>query len=451
MKISLPENCNRIIDIINRHNFEAYIVGGCVRDFLCHLLPNDWDITTNASPEDIREIFGSEEDFSVIPTGEKYGTMTVFHRKTKESYEVTTYRFDGNYSDGRRPDNVQFSNELKDDLGRRDFTINAMAYCPEKGIVDFFEGQLHIQEKIICFVGDPTERIREDGLRIMRAIRFSYKLQFAIEKNSFDAIDKAIDGGFLDHISKERIRDELLVILQYFDFKSKTYPLFEKMLFRIIPELKSMVGVEQYNRHHVFDLWEHSLIAMINTPNDAILRMTLLLHDIGKLSTFTLDDSGEGHFYGHPKVSCDISREILNRLKFDNKTKETILLLIENHDAPFMCTKRMVKRMLGKIGKENFEILLNIRFADAAAHNPRYIYDKCIKIQTERDLYEQIIKNDECFSLKKLAINGNDLMLLGIKGREIGKCLNSCLESVIDGSLENGKDTLVKFILSKIN
>lgn len=450
MKINIPKECNTIMNLLENNGFDAYVVGGCVRDSLLGLIPKDWDITTNATPMEIKRTFEKINSYSVIPTGEKYGTITIYCKENAEAYEITTYRLDGNYSDGRRPDSVLFSDNIADDLARRDFTINAIAYNPKKGIKDFHEGQNHLENKKLCLVGEPKERLREDGLRIMRAIRFSYKLKLNIEQKTFDAIYEAIDMGYLDYISKKRIHDELIQILEYFYYEDVTYQLFEKILFSIIPELKPMKGFNQLNPHHIFNLWDYTKISMINTPANHILRLTMLLHDIGKLETFKIDDKGVGHFYGHAKQSVIIVAKILDRLKFDNKEKEKILKLIEYHDIPFMCSKKAIKQVLLRLSEEEFILLSDVRFADATAHNPVYIYNSYTKIQTEKDLLSLILKEKECFSLKDLSIKGKDLIDIGLKGVEVGKWLKECLELVIDNNTLNDKETLLNYVRNKI-
>ena len=449
-KIKIPKNCSKIINMIEQSNFDAYMVGGCVRDSLLGLEPNDWDIATNATPTQIKELFKNAHNYAVTSTGEKYGTITVFCKDDKKTYEVTTFRLDGNYTDGRHPDSVTFSNNIEDDLARRDFTINAMAYNDNKGIIDLFDGQKHLKEKTLFFVGNPYERLKEDGLRIMRAIRFAYKLKFIIENASYEAIKHSISNGYLKNLSKERVRDELISILEFF-YYDNNYILFETMILNIIPELKSMVGKEQHCPYHIYDIWNHSVIAMSNTPNDAVLRLTMLLHDIGKVETFNLDNNGIGHFYGHPKISCEISRKILSKLKFDNKTKDNILMLIKQHEVPFILTKKWVKKMLGKIGEKAFRQLLYVRFADNVAHNPRYFYEKHKKLESIKNIFNGVLEENECFSLKNLNINGNDLIRLGLKGREIGKWLNRCLDLVISDNTQNDNKTLVEYIINNKN
>ena len=400
MKISIPEKCSEIIGIIEKSGFEAYAVGGCVRDSLLGITPADWDITTNAQPREVAEMFAADGNFSVIPTGERFGTVTVFCRAEKETYEVTTYRSDGEYSDGRRPDSVAFSDNIADDLCRRDFTVNAMAFNPESGLIDRHNGQRHLREKTLCLVGEPSERLREDGLRIMRAVRFAYKLKFGIEKRTAEAIEAAIKNGYLDRISRERIYAELLQIIEHLHAGSDAQRLLEKVLENIIPELT-----------------EINLDRIFKAPSGVAVRMTLLL--------------GGG--------SVPAAREILGRLKFDNKTKKEILTLLEIADAPLAATKECVKRTLNKTGKQTFARLLDVQSARGK------------ETSGVRKVFDCVIAAGECYSLEDLAIGGGDLAALGLCGKEISRRLDACLEEVISGGLPNDKAALLEFINTKFS
>ena len=401
MKISIPEKCSEIIGIIETSGFEAYAVGGCVRDSLLGITPADWDITTNALPREVAEMFAPRGNFSVIPTGERFGTVTVFCRAEKETYEVTTYRSDGEYSDGRRPDSVAFSDNIADDLCRRDFTVNSMAFNPESGLIDRHNGQRHLREKTLCLVGAPSERLREDGLRIVRAVRFAYKLKFGIEKRTAEAIEAAIKNGYLDRISRERIYAELLQIIEHLHAGNEAQGLLERLLENIIPELT-----------------EINLDRIFNAPPDVAVRMTLLLCG----------------------VSVSAAGEILGRLKFDNKTKKEILTLLEIADAASLAaTNECVKRTLNKTGKQTFARLLDVQSARGK------------ETSGLRKVFDCVIAAGECYSLKDLAIGGGDLAALGLCGKEIGRRLDACLEEVISGGLPNDKVALLEFINTKFS
>lgn len=447
VKIVIPQNCIKIIERLNKNGFEGYIVGGCVRDFLLGKAPNDWDITTDAMPDKIKQTFNADADYLVIPTGEPYGTITLHHRETKENFEVTTYRLDGDYADGRRPSAVTFSDYIYDDLSRRDFTINAMAYNAQKGLVDAHGGKKDLQNKTLRLVGNPSERLREDGLRIMRGIRFAYKLRFSLNYDSLSAMSDGIKQGYLKRISSERIKAELEQILEYFYIDNDTFSIFEEMLFDVIPELSDTRNLQQNNPYHSFDVWMHTVIALANTPvGDHAVRMTVLLHDIGKAKTKTTDEKGVDHFYNHQAASVEIARAILKRLKYDNKTKNDILLLIEYHDEKFMSNKAAIKRMLNKLGTDNFKRLLAVRYADTVAHNPSCISGRLEKLDTEKELFLEIIAGNECYTIKDLDIDGNDLIKIGIEKSKIGGVLDRCLEAVITEACQNEKEKLVKFV-----
>lgn len=435
--IMLPSAISKALHMIEDAGYEGYIVGGCVRDALMGIEPHDYDITTSALPEEVKGIF---KEYKVIETGIKHGTVTVI----MEEYplEITTFRVEGEYLDGRRPSSVSFTRSLKEDASRRDFTINAMAMDVRGEIYDYFGGKEDLNAGIIRAVGNAAHRFEEDALRIMRALRFSSVTDFEIGKETKDAIFSCKE--LLHKISAERIREELLkllmgkgvkrILLEYWDVFSV-----------VIPELASMKDLDQKTHWHIYPVHEHTAVAVENTKGDGVLRVAALLHDVGKPSCFTIDENGVGHFYGHAHAGVDSARDILARLKFDNESKERILKLIKYHDVPLEPQPRAIKRALNKYGQEGFFDLILLKRADNLAQNP----DLAIR-QTYLDeivsIAEKIIREEQCFSLKDLAVNGTDLIVHGMKpGREIGSVLNMLLEEVIEGNLPNDKAQLLKF------
>jgi len=435
-KINVPRQVNMVLKALEGHGYEAFIVGGCVRDAIMGIEPKDYDVTTSALPEETKEIF---RDFHVIETGIKHGTVTVM--VDKEPIEITTYRIDENYVDNRHPENVRFTRSLKEDMARRDFTMNAIAYNPACGLVDYYGGVEDIQRGVIRAVGEADKRFEEDALRIMRALRFSAVTGFIIEENTAEAALRHKD--FLNNISAERIQVELVKLLCGKDARRVLMD-YTDILAVILPELLEMKGFDQCNAYHIYDVLEHTAVAVANTPAEPVLRLSALLHDTGKPETFFQDCTGVGHFYGHNLASKRIAEDLLERLKFDNDTKEKVLLLVEKHDMQIKAEETAVKRALNKLGEENFRNLIALARADNKAQNPIIVkrqehFDKLLAIA------EEIILKEECFSLKALAVNGRDLMEIGFKpGPELGKALENLLEAVISGEIENKKEELLK-------
>ena len=357
IKIEVPSDVNRILELLYFYGYDAYIVGGCVRDSILNRTPNDWDICTNCSPEKMLDIFSS---FKVIPTGLKHGTVTVVINN--ENYEVTTYRIDGEYIDGRHPESVVFTNELKEDLRRRDFTINAMAYNDKVGLVDYYGGIQDISNKIIKCVGKPLERFSEDYLRMLRAIRFSTQLGYALDINTHKAIEQLSKN--INSVSSERIREELNKILMS-DVPSQGFKLLKntEILKHIIPELEICVGFQQHNPHHNKDVFNHILSVIDNTENDLILRLSALFHDIGKPETFSLDEEGIGHFYGHNVKSSDVTKKVMKRLKYDNKSIEQVAVLVKEHMSNYDHIKdKTIKRLINFLQRRSeFRIMFKKR------------------------------------------------------------------------------------------
>lgn len=441
LKIDLPEGVKKIIDILSKNGYEAFVVGGCVRDSIIGIKPNDWDITTSAKPDEIMSCF---REYKIIPTGLKHGTVTVII--DGEQYEITTYRIDGKYSDGRHPDAVIFTSDLAEDLSRRDFTINAIAYNPEKGLIDPFGGAEDIKNGLIRCVGNPKDRFEEDALRMLRAIRFSSQLDFTITTKTEIGIIKIYRN--LEKISIERIADEFKKIAVSNKFYVNLV-IYDYVFSSFIPEYKDIFNFEQNNPYHKYNLYMHTNCAVENCKStDLITKLAVFFHDFGKPHSYQDDENGIRHFYGHAKVSGDITDKILKRLKFDNYTREKIVELVKYHDATIVVNKKYIKRWLNKIGEEQFIRLLDVQEADAKAHHELYIDEKVSNINKIRILLRQVIDEKECFSLKDLAINGNDIkkyMMLE-EGHAVGLLLREILQMVIDGKLNNKKEEIIKWM-----
>lgn len=444
MKCNIDEKCLYILRKLEKSGFEAYIIGGCVRDMIMGRQVNDFDITTNALPEQIIEVFADEK---TIPTGIKHGTVTIMYEN--EPFEVTTFRIDGEYSDCRRPDSVEFTSSLREDCARRDFTMNAIAMDCNGNISDFFGGIQDIEKRIIRCVGDPEQRFMEDALRILRAVRFSSTLEFDIEENTAEFALKLRKN--LDFVSAERIRAELIKLIcgkNCIDVMLN----YREIIGQIIPEMNICFGFSQHSPYHRYSVYEHIVRAIGNAPDSEILRTALLFHDIGKPQTFRLDENGRGHFKGHAEVSANIAREIMRRLTFDNKTIDTACTLIAMHGDKFNFggndRKSMpvgdIKRMISKIGAENFFLLLKLKKADNSAKND-FVLDENNELDRIAEVAEKLIAENCCMSLAQLEINGNDLKSVGLKGRAIGECLNNLLDKVMGDEIENNYNKLIEY------
>ena len=442
MKITLPRKVLMIINNLQLHGYEAFAVGGCVRDSILARRPEDWDITTSAKPEEIKRLFRRTVD-----TGIEHGTVTVIIGK--DSYEVTTYRVDGAYEDGRHPKEVRFTSRLEEDLQRRDFTINAMAYNDDVRLVDVFGGMKDLNHHLIRCVGDPGERFSEDALRILRAVRFSAQLNFPIEPDTAEAIKEL--APTLEKISAERIQAELVKLLVS-PHPERIRDAYELGITKVIlPEWDAMAGVEQNTPHHRYDVAEHTIRAMKYVKRDKILRLTMLFHDMGKPSTKTTDENGRDHFKGHALVSEEIARKVLRRLKFDNETVKTVTRLVCYHDYRMEATPKNVRRAMNRIGVELFPYYLAVRMADAKAQSPYRRREKIENIVAVRKLYQEALLEEDCVTLRQLAVSGRDLMDLGMNpGREIGSMLSELLEYVIDDPKRNEKEILRGYVKEKL-
>jgi len=429
----LPSYVCTVLETLEKNGFEGYVVGGCVRDFLMGRTPNDFDVTTNALPAEIKKCF---YDYHCITTGEKHGTIAVVIEK--QLVEITTYRIDGEYSDSRHPETVTFSKNLCDDLSRRDFTVNAMAMNKNGDIIDIFDGRKDIGKKLIRTVRNAENRFNEDALRIMRGIRFASQLGFEIETDTSDMIHKL--AFLLKNISMERIRDEF-VKLMCGENVVKILEEYSDVIEVFIPEIADMYGFLQHTHFHKFDVWKHTLSAVGNISPDPVLRVTMLLHDIAKPDCLTIDENGTGHFKGHAPLGAEKASGILKRLRFSRKEITQICLLIANHRDSYR-TKEDVKRMMSRIGADNFSLLIKVKKADDGAKGCFYEKDEQM-INFAEKCFKEVIENHECYRISDMEINGNDLINTGVSGRKIGELLNILLEKIISSEVENNKEKLL--------
>ncbi len=436
MTIQIPEKANEIITTLSDAGYEAYVVGGCVRDAILGREAADWDITTNAKPEEVKALFSRTVD-----TGLQHGTVTVLNGK--EGFEVTTYRIDGEYRDGRHPESVSFTPNLVEDLKRRDFTINAMAYSEKEGLVDAFDGLGDLQKGVIRCVGDPRERFTEDALRILRAVRFSAQLDFSIEEETKKAL--AEFAPRLTKVSAERIQVELLKLLTS-DHPEVFREVWETGITAVIlPEFDACMETPQHNPHHCRNVGEHILYTLTGVEKDKALRLAALLHDIGKPVCRTTDEKGIDHFKGHAGVGAKMADKILRRLKFDNDTRKKVVRLVEVHDdRDFPLNHRGVRRAVHRIGAELFPDYLKLRRADILAQNPLMQEEKLQRLEEAARLYREILEEGNCLSLKDLAVTGRDLIDAGLEpGPKLGIILKEMLEAVIEHPEYNTKEYLI--------
>ena len=434
------------IDLLKSNGFEAFLIGGSVRDYIMGLPIGDIDITTNATPQQVKSVFC---DFRVIETGIKHGTVTVL--VDNEPLEITTYRSEGTYSDNRHPDSVSFSQSLSDDVIRRDFTMNAIAFDFSDGFCDLVNGVNDIEKKVIRCIGDAETRFREDALRILRALRFSSVLGFTIEENTKKAIHKCKD--LLKNISAERIQVEFTKLI----CGKNAYNVlmeFSDIISVFIPEIKPCVSFMQENRHHCYDVYTHTLKAIEVSRPDVIIRLSLFFHDIGKPIVAHFDEKGEQHYYGHPKKSAELTEVIMKRLRFDNDTKNKVVTFVALHDTPIMVNdniypdRKRLKKIMSKIGSDLIFDLIHIKYCDNSAQNPEYFRGDDFYNKTY-DMINEILNEQECFSVKDLKINGNDLISMGYKGKEIGKILDNVLERVIDETIRNDYGEICDYIFTE--
>ena len=440
MKIQMPEKVAHIIHTIQEAGDEAYAVGGCVRDSILGRTPDDWDITTSARPQEVKALFGRTVD-----TGLQHGTVTVL--MGREGFEVTTYRIDGTYEDGRHPSQVTFTASLREDLRRRDFTINAMAYSEETGLVDIFGGMEDSRAGVIRCVGDAGERFGEDALRIMRAVRFSAQLGYRIDEGTKSAIRRLAPS--LRRISAERIRTELVKLLTsaHPDELRTAWELGVTEV--ILPEFDRTMDCQQRNPHHCYTVGEHILHSLLQTAPDRVLRMTMLLHDIGKPQTMTEDADGVRHFHGHARVSEEMAGQILRRLKFDNDTIDKVCRLVRYHDYGNGCMPdgRSVRRAVNRVGEDIFPMLLAVKRADLEAQSDYQRQEKREILEAWERGYQEVMERRDCVSLKNLAVTGRDLIDAGMQpGKQMGKTLEEMLEIVLENPACNTREYLLSWL-----
>ena len=431
---NIPKTVQEVLETLIAAGHEAWCVGGCVRDTLLGRTPEDWDVTTSARPEETMALFGRR----ALPTGLRHGTVTV--RTDRSGVEVTTFRCDGTYHDHRRPDTVTFTRSLEEDLKRRDFTVNAMALGLDGTIRDPFGGQKDLAAGILRCVGEPDRRFDEDALRILRALRFAAGLGFDIEEKTAAGIhrNKALVGD----IAAERIQVELFKLLCGKNALAvlRAYP---DVIGVFWPEVLPMVGLDQRNHHHCYDVWEHTIHAVTAVPGEPELRCAALLHDIGKPATFTVDENGVGHFRGHAAVSEELADGMLRRLKCSAEFRGTVVRLVEWHDRDIPRTDKAIRRALGKLGERDLRRLIALKRADNLAQSPTY-FSRQRELDKGEAILDRLLAEDACFSLKQLAVNGRDLIEMGAFGPVVGQMLNALLDRVLDGDVPNGREALLK-------
>ena len=440
--IKLPKHVKYIIETLEQNGYEAYAVGGCVRDSILGREPNDWDITTSADPYEVKKLFSH-----TIDTGLQHGTVTIMLEHV--GYEVTTYRIDGDYEDSRHPKEVTFTKSLEEDLKRRDFTVNAMAYNDRDGLIDLFHGMDDIQKKVIRCVGNAEERFTEDALRIMRAVRFSAQFGYEIELETKKAIVKLAPN--LKNISAERIREELIKLLvsDHPDYIRIAYE--TGITAQILPELDVCMETKQNTPHHMYTVGEHIIHSLTYVPGDKVLRLAMLMHDVGKPYCITTDETGRDHFKGHAEKSAEMAAVIMHRLKFDNDTLNRVKRLAKYHDWAISLSppikKATVRSMISRIGEDLFPDLFTIGDADLLAQSDYFKAEKEEKQQLLKEMYREIMEQGDCLSIKNLAVSGNDLIGHGMKpGKELGQVLQKMLEDVLKHPSSNNKEYLLNHL-----
>lgn len=438
MAIQLPEKVKRIIGALEEAGHEAYAVGGCVRDSILGRQPEDWDITTSASPRQVKQLFPR-----TIDTGIQHGTVTVL--LDKEGFEVTTYRVDGDYEDKRHPKEVVFTRDLLEDLKRRDFTINAMAYNEQKGLVDAFGGAKDLELKQVRCVGSPADRFQEDALRMMRAVRFAAQLGFSIEGRTKEAVSRL--AGNLSEISAERIQSELVRLLVS-SHPEEIRTAYETGMTKVfLPEFDQMMATPQNNQHHCYNVGDHTIAALQHIRNDKVLRLTMLLHDVAKPVCKVKDGKGVYHFYGHPEKGARMAREILQRLKFDNDTINKVAALVAWHDHRPILDEASVRRAIHRVGVAQYPSLFEVKYADTMAKNHYKRKEKLEYLARYQHIYQEVIEKNQCLSLKGLAVNGRDLIALGMEpGKELGNVLERLLGHVLEFPEDNTKEKLLQLV-----
>ena len=432
----LPEYVRACLDALENAGFAAYAVGGCVRDACLGLIPQDYDLCTAAPPEQTEAVFAGRK---LVLAGKKHGTVGVV--TDCGVVEITTFRTEGAYRDNRHPDWVAFVPAIEQDLARRDFTVNAMAYSPNRGFADPFGGREDLKKRLLRAVGDPARRFREDSLRILRGARFAAKYGLRVEKATWEAM--VAQSPLMDNLARERVFEELCKLLPLLTVE--TMDLFAPILAAVIPELAPMIGFDQHSPHHAYDLYTHVAHVVAAVPKDLTLRWAALLHDIGKVPTFTRDATGRGHFYGHAPKGAEMAETVLHRLKAPAALRERVVLLIGKHMTRLEPDKKTLRRQLGRLGWETVEQLLWLQEADMGSKGTGNPEEMSLFPQI-RGLLEEIRAENACLTLKDLAVNGYDLQALGLTGRAIGQCLNILLEKVLEEELPNEREALLAFV-----
>ena len=427
----LPEYVRQCMQALENQGFACYAVGGCVRDALLGLTPQDYDLCTDALPETTRQLFA---DHTLVLAGEKHGTVGVVTEGGL--VEITTFRTEGDYTDSRHPGWVEFVKTIEGDLSRRDFTVNAMAWSPSRGLADPFGGQADLQNHVLRAVGDATARFTEDALRILRGVRFAVRYQLVPDEATLQAMFHC--APLLDNIARERVFEELCKLLPL--VSAKDLSTFAPILTQVIPELAPTLGFQQHNNHHIYDVFTHTAHVCAATPPDLALRWAALLHDIGKVSTFFIGEDGEGHFYRHDRVGAQLVDEILLRLKAPTALREEVVFLVRHHMSRPEPDKRLLRRYLSRWGEERLHKLLLLQQADLSSKG---VPSEPFPYQEIVALIREVIAENSCLSLRDLAVDGNDLIALGLSGKEIGDCLRTLLDKVLDEELPNEKSALL--------
>ena len=434
----VPQNISALLLRLEAAGYPSVIVGGCVRDSLLGQTPHDWDLATAATPDEMKTVLS---DFRLLETGIRHGTLTVLCGGTP--VEITTFRKDGSYGDSRHPDTVIFTRSLQDDLARRDFTVNAMAYSPQTGLTDLFGGQEDLKKQVLRCVGEPQRRFSEDALRIARAMRFSAVLGFAIEPKTAQAMLALRER--LQFVARERLAQELKRLLTGQD-AARVLREFAPIAAEMIPELAPCMTQQQHNPHHFGTVWEHTLAALSHAKPELPVRLAVLLHDVAKPRCFSMDENGVGHFYGHAAVSSQVADEICRNLRLDNALRERVMCLVRYHDGPIIGNEKLLRRRLRQLGEEAFFQLLEVQKADTWGLAEPYPSQRIPLLEETEQLAQKILAEGACFSMKQLAISGKDLIAAGVQpGPEMGRILNRLLEAVSEGEIDNNLDNLLNF------
>ena len=437
--MNLPDHICACLDALENAGFEAYVVGGCVRDHCLGLAPHDYDICTSALPEQTEAVFA---DHRLVTAGKKHGTIGVVTEA--EVVEITTFRTEGDYRDNRHPDWVEFVTDIEKDLARRDFTVNAMAYSPKYGFADPFGGQADLSNKILRAVGDPVRRFQEDSLRILRGVRFAVRFGLTVDAETEAAMIS--QAHLMDNLARERVFDELCKLLPV--ISAGDLARFAPVICRVIPELTATVDYDQKNAHHIHDLYTHTALVVEHCPRNLSLRWAALLHDIGKPACMTIGDDGQAHYHGHAAVSAEMADAVLRRLKAPTALREQVITLIAKHMTLPQPDKKYLRRHLGKLGQETMELLLQLQEADTLATGTTHDVELTL-FSDVRIILSEIQAENACLSLKDLALNGHDLMALGYQGKAIGQTLNRLLNLVLDEQCENTRQALLAALSQK--